>query len=257
WKSAGVFPVFAWMLSMYAWKVMAPAFPLSRRDDSRGIRNSSATPASAQIQDAVLLGVLDADRLPRPERVLAEELVEEADPLGELARVSGKRLDLRVEEPGDVLGAVGLVRPAEPHVVDVLRLEALTELFAEEVRVAAAGEAAVERDPSGRPMIGVVVVAVLEEDRGRIAADHRFGADLADPAGGRLADDARVPPAWFVTASGQPPRAPGGTGPASGRASPSRRPARGRSRARRRRDRRCLGGPTASRRRTRRGTTMR
>ena len=41
-------------------------------------------------------------------------------------------------------------------------------------------------------MIGVVVVAVLEEDRGRIAADHRFGADLADPAGGRLADDARV-----------------------------------------------------------------
>src|SRR6266480_883821 len=192
WKSAGVFPVFAWMLSMYAWKVMAPAFPLSRRDDSRGIRNSSATPASAQIQDAVLLGVLDADRLPRPERVLAEELVEEADPLGELARVSGKRLDLRVEEPGDVLGAVGLVRPAEPHVVDVLRLEALTELLAEEVRVAAAGEAAVERDPSGRPMVGVVVVAVLEEDRGRIAADHRFGADLADPAGGRLADDARV-----------------------------------------------------------------
>ena len=70
--------------------------------------------------------------------------------------------------------------------------QALAELLAEEMRVAAAGETAVERDPSGRPMVGVVVVAVLEEDRGGIAAHHGLGADLADPAGDRLADDARV-----------------------------------------------------------------
>src|ERR1700675_3919270 len=105
--------------------------------------------------------MLDPDRLPRSDRVLAQELVEEPDPLGELARVSRERLDLDVEEPGHVFSAVRLVRPPQPHVEHVLGLEPLAELLAEEMRVATPWETAVERDPAGRAVIGVVVVAVL------------------------------------------------------------------------------------------------
>ena len=60
------------------------------------------------------------------------------------------------------------------------------------MRIAAPGETAVERDPPGRAVIRVVVVAVLEEDRRGVAAHDGLGADLADPARDRFAEDARV-----------------------------------------------------------------
>jgi hypothetical protein len=53
--------------------------------------------------------------------VLAEEIREEADPFGELAVVLDEGRHLRREIPRDVLHVVGLVRPAEPEVVDVWR----------------------------------------------------------------------------------------------------------------------------------------
>ena len=66
--------------------------------------------------------MLDADLLPGLDRVLAEEVLEEADPLGQLAVVLRERLHLRREVARDVLHVVGLVRPSEPEVEDVLRL---------------------------------------------------------------------------------------------------------------------------------------
>ena len=60
---------------------------------------------------------------------------------------------------------VGLVGPAEPDVVYLLHRKAFGQVLGEEVRVARPREGRVERDDPSGPVIGVVVVAVLEEHR--------------------------------------------------------------------------------------------
>jgi hypothetical protein len=102
--------------------------------------------------------------------------------------VLGERRHLRGEVAGDVVRVVGLVAPAEPDVVDVLHAEALAEVLAVEVRVAAAGERGVEGDPPGVTVVRVVVIPVLEEHRRRVARDHGLGVHLADPTHDGLAD---------------------------------------------------------------------
>ena len=113
--------------------------------------------------------------------------------------------------------------------------EALAEVLAEEVRVAAAGEHGVQRHPARHPVVGVVVVAVLEEDRGR---DRRrrigLGPHLAHPAHDRLADGGRVLQLAVVGRQDRTPARPmiGGRGLGFGQiASPRAPPAtpRGRS----------------------------
>src|SRR5947208_14366702 len=129
---------------------------------------------SAQVQDAELLGMVDADLRARLERFALEALLEVADPLVELTRVVGERLDLRAKVTGDVVNVVRLVRPAEPDVDDLLDLKALPQMLGEEVRVPAAGEHRVQRDPSGGPVVRVVVVPILEEDGRRIDGYDRL-----------------------------------------------------------------------------------
>ena len=80
------------------------------------MKSQHAPCGSAEVEDPELLGVLDADLLAELDGVLRQELLEERDPLVELALVRRERGDLRVEEAGDVLDVVRLVRPAEPDV---------------------------------------------------------------------------------------------------------------------------------------------
>ena len=130
----------------------------------------------------------DADLLAGLHRVLGQELLEEPDPLGELARVLGEGIHLDAEMLADVLDVVRLVRPAEPDVGHLLDLETFPQMLRVEVRVARTREHRVERDEPGGAMVGVVVVAVLEEDQRRVAGQERFGSDLADTPGHGLAD---------------------------------------------------------------------
>src|SRR4029453_698730 len=113
--------------------------PLGGRTSAARGPSSHPSWPSAQIEHANLLGGPHADLPAGLDRFLAEELVEEADAFGELAVVFRERRDLGIEEPRDVFGAGRFVRPRKPDVVDVLCLQTLAEVFAEEVRVAAPG----------------------------------------------------------------------------------------------------------------------
>ena len=97
-------------------------------NDFRDVIVAVAAPL-AEVEHAELLRVLHADLLPGLDGLLAEHLLEEPDPLGELALVLRERLDHRREVPRGVLDVVRLVRPAEPDVVDVLNREALPEVL--------------------------------------------------------------------------------------------------------------------------------
>jgi hypothetical protein len=61
-----------------------------------------------------------------------------------------------------------------------MRLQTFGELLGEEQRVPRAREHRVERHRAGRPVVGVVVVPVLEEPCGRVARDERRRPDPPD-----------------------------------------------------------------------------
>ena len=65
--------------------------------------------------------------------------------------------------------------PERYDVAHLVHREPLGEVLGEVVRIAGGGRDRVERRPPGDAVVAVVVVAVAEEHRGRIGAEHHLG----------------------------------------------------------------------------------
>src|SRR5439155_15596379 len=155
----------------------------SSRPENRASCSDSSGSAtrSGELERAERLGVLHADLLPVLLGLHRQPLFEEAEEVAlDLAGVGGQRLELAIHEAGDVLVVVRLVRPSEPHLRNVPRLEAFVQEFLEEQRVARAREDRVQRDGAGRSVIGVVEVLVAEEPGRGVARHDGLGAAPAD-----------------------------------------------------------------------------
>ena len=86
-----------------------------------------------------------------------------------------ERLDLRRQVPGGVLDVVRLVRPPEPQVVRPARRGRPRGARRRSAGSRSRGTTRRARR-TRRPVVGVVVVPVLEEHRGRVAREHGLRA---------------------------------------------------------------------------------
>src|SRR3972149_672405 len=105
------------------------------------------SPRSFQLQYPEGLCVLRADATPLLLRVALKPVLEVAEHAAlDLAFVLLQRGDLAFQEAGDVLAVIRPLRPCDPHVVPLPRLEAAGDVLREEVRIACARENRVEGD---------------------------------------------------------------------------------------------------------------
>ena len=103
-----------------------------------------------------------------------------------------QRVDLALERVADVDPGSGSSVPDRYTAPHLVHGEPLGEVLGEVVRVAGGRRDRVERGPAGDAVVVVVEVAVAEEHRGGVGAQHDLGAQLAHDAHDRAAQLAVV-----------------------------------------------------------------
>src|SRR5581483_8743236 len=139
-------------------------------------------------QAAEAFGVADAGGATAFLGPFPQELPEPLARLHQLALVAEQRVDLRLDVVADVDPAVGLQGAGEVDGRHVVDRQAGGQLLGEVVGVAGAGGHGVEGGPAGHAVVGVVEVAVAEEHRRGVGADHDLGLEPADQFGDPAAD---------------------------------------------------------------------